>query len=314
MSIIIKSFGKYVPEKVLTNDDLSKTLDTNDAWIRERTGMVERRIAADDELASDMACKAGLDAIEKAGLQKEDIDCLIIATCSGDQPSPSTACIAQNKMGLNGIIAFDILGMCSGFLYSLQVAESLVKTDVYKNILIIGVEKISQILDWTDRSTCILFGDGAGAAIVGKGDDGHELIGTYGGSDGKYSDLLEVRGRDSNHNSAVVQMKGKDLFKHAVRNLVQASKKVLEQEGFSEDEIDWIVPHQANMRILQTTAKKFDVPMEKVFINLEKYGNTSAASIPLALEEGGEKFKKGDLILCPAFGGGLTWAATLIRW
>jgi 3-oxoacyl-[acyl-carrier-protein] synthase-3 len=314
--VIIRSIAKYVPTKVVTNYDLSKNLDTNHEWIKERTGMVERRIASENELTSDMAAAAGEEAIKRSGLQKSDIDCLILATCCPDQPSPSTACITQNKLGLNGIPAFDISAMCSGFLYGLQISQGLISSGIYKNILLIGSEKISQILDWTDRSTCILFGDGAGAAVIGSGTntEGHELLGTFAGSDGKYKHLLEIPGRPGDKNSSFVQMQGKDIFKHAVRHLLEASAEVLKQVNLSADQITWMVPHQANIRILQTTAEKFNIPMERVVLNLEKYGNTSAASIPIALEEGACNFKKGDIILCPAFGGGITWAATLIRW
>lgn len=316
MSTIIKSIAKYVPEKILTNHDLSKFVDTNHEWIKERTGMIERRIAADNELTSDMAAKAGLEAIKRAGLTTKDIDCIILATCCPDQPSPSTACFAQHKMGLNGIPAFDISAMCSGFLYGLQVCHGLVTAGVYKNILLIGAEKISQILDWTDRSTCILFGDGAGAAVVSSGSsaEGHEILGVFAGADGLYSNLLEIPGRPGDKHPSFVQMQGKDIFKQAVRHLLEASAEVLKQVGLKDTDITWMVPHQANIRILQTTAEKFNIPIEKVIINLEKYGNTSAASIPIAIEEGQHRFKKGDVILCPAFGGGITWAATLIRW
>lgn len=316
MKTILRSIAKYVPTKILTNHDLSKMVDTNHEWIKERTGMVERRIAADNEMTSDMAAKAGLEAIRRAGLNLKDIDCLILATCTPDQPSPSTACITQHKMGLNGIIAFDISAMCSGFLYGLQVSQGLISSGIYKNILLIGSEKISQILDWTDRGTCILFGDGAGAAVVSSGtnDDGHEILGTYAGSDGEYKHLLEIPGRPGDKHSSYVQMEGKNIYKHAVRHLLDASAKVVKQVGLTDRDITWMVPHQANIRILQATAEKFNIPLEKVIINLERYGNTSAASIPIAIEEGASSFKKGDVILCPAFGGGITWAATLIKW
>lgn len=316
MSIILRSIAKYVPKRIVTNYDLSKNLDTSHEWIKERTGMVERRIAEENELTSDMAAVAGAEAIKRAGLQNKDIDCLILATCCPDQPSPSTACITQNKIGLNGITAFDISAMCSGFLYGLQISQGLVSTGIYKNILLIGAEKISQILDWTDRSTCILFGDGAGATVVSSGSnsEGHELLGTFAGSDGQYKHLLEIPGRPGDKHSSYVQMQGKDIFKHAVRHLLDASAQVVKQVGLEPKDITWMVPHQANIRILQTTAEKFNIPIEKVILNLEKYGNTSAASIPIALEEGSQMFKKGDIILCPAFGGGITWAATLIKW
>jgi len=316
MKTILRSIAKYVPDKILTNHDLSKMVDTNHEWIKERTGMVERRIAADNEMTSDMAAKAGLEAIKLAGLNLKDIDCLILATCSPDQPSPSTACITQHKLGLNGIIAFDISAMCSGFLYGLQISQGLISSGIYKNILLIGSEKISQILDWTDRGTCILFGDGAGAAVVSSGtnEEGHEILGTYAGSDGEYKHLLEIPGRPGDKHSSYVQMEGKNIYKHAVRHLLDASAQVVKQVGLTEKDITWMVPHQANIRILQATAEKFNIPIEKVIINLERYGNTSAASIPIAIEEGAGSFKKGDVILCPAFGGGITWAATLIKW
>jgi len=316
MKTILRSIAKYVPDKILTNHDLSKMVDTNHEWIKERTGMVERRIAADNEMTSDMAAKAGLEAIKLAGLNLKDIDCLILATCSPDQPSPSTACITQHKLGLNGITAFDISAMCSGFLYGLQISQGLISSGIYKNILLIGSEKISQILDWTDRGTCILFGDGAGAAVVSSGtnEEGHEILGTYAGSDGEYKHLLEIPGRPGDKHSSYVQMEGKNIYKHAVRHLLDASAQVVKQVGLTEKDITWMVPHQANIRILQATAEKFNIPIEKVIINLERYGNTSAASIPIAIEEGAGSFKKGDVILCPAFGGGITWAATLIKW
>ena len=316
MSCVIKAISSYIPEDLVTNDDLAKVVDTNDQWITERTGIKTRYLAKNQE-NSDLATKAALKVIEKANLSLQDIDCLVVATCTPDQPNPATACITAHKMGLKNIPAFDMNAMCTGFLYGLQVAEGLAESNLYKNILLIGSEKLSDIINWEDRSTCIIFGDGAGAAIISPNQNNeshHTVIGTYISSDGSLSHLLGVEGKISSSKPLYLQMQGGETFKYAVNNLVACSNTILEKHNLSMDDVDWLVPHQANIRILKAVAERCNFPMEKLASIIDCYGNTSAASIPMAIDYHENKFKKGDILLCPAFGGGLTYGATLIRW
>jgi 3-oxoacyl-[acyl-carrier-protein] synthase-3 len=325
-SVIIRGTGSYLPEKVLTNEELSKRVDTSDEWITTRTGIRERRIAADDEHTSDLAVQAATHAIESAGLDKEDIDLLIVATITPDMPFPSTACIVQSKLGLGKITAFDVEAACSGFLYILDLATAMLESGRYQNALIIGAEKLSSIIDWEDRKTCVLFGDGAGAAVLSKVEDVDTgILDSTLHADGSHEALLNMPGGgsripasesslDARHH--FLKMNGKEIFKHAVRNMGRAACSLLERQNLSISQVDRVIPHQANIRIIDTIQERLEIPKDKFYNNLFFYGNTSAASIPIALDEAFRKglIKHGDLILCIAFGAGLTWGASLIKW
>ena len=317
MKTVVKSIASSIPQKCLSNDDLAMMVDTNDKWIVERTG-IKTRYIAEDEKNSDLCMKAGDKAIVKAKLSKEEIDCLIVATCTPDQPNPATACFVAHKLGLGDIPAFDMNAMCTGFLYALQIAQGWIESNIYKNVLVIGGEKLSDIVNWKDRSTCIIFGDGAGAAVISQAQDDDtrypEVIGTEIASDGSQSHLLGVEGKISSNKPLYLSMRGSETYKYAVTNLLEISKKILQKYDFSVEDVDWLVPHQANIRILQAVAHRCQIPMEKLANIIDRYGNTSAASIPMALVDYEEQFKKNDLLLCPAFGGGLTYGASLIRW
>lgn len=326
-SIIIKGIGTYTPSKVLTNDDLAKIVDTSDEWISSRTGMKERRIAEANETTSSMGVKAAQIALKRAGIDKNDIDLVIVATMSPDLPFPSTACIIQAELGLKQVMSFDIQAACSGFLYVLEIASKIMKASPsYKNALIIGSEKISSILDWGDRTTCVLFGDGAGAVVLGRiNEPGYGLLDSILGADGRFVDILHQPGggcacpatfQSVQEKKHFLKMKGSEVFKNAVRSSTQSITSILKQNNLSPEDISLVIPHQANIRIIESIAAKTHIPIEKIVINLEKYGNTSAASVPLALNDAYEqgRLKKGNLILLIAFGAGLTWATTLIKW
>jgi 3-oxoacyl-[acyl-carrier-protein] synthase-3 len=321
----IISTGSYLPEKVLSNSEMEKMLDTSDEWITERTGIRERRIADSTQAASDLAYEASRIALERAGLGPEDIDLIIVATITGDMPFPSTACFLQDKLGATNAAGFDINAACSGFLYSLYIADSFIKSGKHRRILVAGTEVLSKITDWDDRRTCVIFGDGAGAVIVGPSDDDSGLLSININSDGKMWDLIHVPGGGSRNpvsQSSIeqrmhyIKMKGNETFKVAVRTLEDIALKTLEENNIDPSSLSLLIPHQANLRIIQATADRLKVPMDKVFINLDKYGNTSAASIPIALDEALQsgRIKEGDYILLEAFGGGLTWASALIKW
>lgn len=321
----IVSTGAFLPEKVLTNADLEKMVDTSDKWIRERTGIKERRIANINQAASDLAYEASKTAIDRAGIKPKDIDMIIVATVSGDMPFPSTACILQNKLGAKNAAAFDINAACSGFLYGLYIADSFIKAKLHKRILVVGSEVLSKITDWQDRTTCVLFGDGAGAAILTPTEGKSGIISIHIYSDGSLWELLHIPAGGSRiptTNESVekrlhfIKMRGNETFKFAVRTLEELVVNTLKENNISSKELSLLIPHQANLRIIQATAQRVNLPMEKVLVNLDKYGNTSAASIPIALNEAVEtkKVKTGDYILLEAFGGGLTWASALIRW
>jgi 3-oxoacyl-[acyl-carrier-protein] synthase-3 len=321
----IISTGSYLPEKVLSNSEMEKMLDTSDEWITERTGIRERRIADSTQAASDLAYEASRIALERAGLGPEDIDLIIVATITGDMPFPSTACFLQDKLGATNAAGFDINAACSGFLYSLYIADSFIKSGKHRRILVAGTEVLSKITDWDDRRTCVIFGDGAGAVIVGPSDDDSGLLSININSDGKMWDLIHVPGGGSRNpvsQSSIeqrmhyIKMKGNETFKVAVRTLEDIALKTLEENDIDPSSLSLLIPHQANLRIIQATADRLKVPMDKVFINLDKYGNTSAASIPIALDEALQsgRIKEGDYILLEAFGGGLTWASALIKW
>jgi len=317
--------GHYAPEKVLTNADFERIVDTTDEWIVERTGIRERRIATDDQAASDLATPAALAALERANVPPEEIDLVILGTVTPDYFFPSTACIVQDKIGAKNAGAFDMLAGCSAFIYSCNVAAQFIETGRYEKILVIGVETLSKLTDMTDRNTCVLFGDAAGAAVLGpaKGDGG--VLATHMKADGSLGYLLEMPGGGSRqpptHESLdarmhYIKMAGREVFKNAVRSMVEAGQYVLDAAGYTGEDVDLLIPHQANWRIMSAVADRFKIPYEKVFVNLDKYGNTSAASIPLALSEALEqgRVKAGDLVLNVAFGAGFTWAAHLVKW
>ena len=321
----IVSTGSYLPEKVLTNYDLEKMVETSDQWITERTGIKERRIANENQTASDLAYEASKVALGRADLNAEDIDLIITATVTGDMPFPSTACILQDKLGAKKAAAFDINAACSGFLYGLYVADSFIRSGMHNKILVVGTEVLSKITDWEDRTTCVLFGDGAGAVIVEPTTENKGIISMSINSDGSMWDLLYLPAGGSKMPASIesvdnklhyIKMKGNETFKFAVRTLEDLVVKILEENKLTPSQLSLLIPHQANLRIIQATADRLGIPMEKVLINIDKYGNTSAASIPIALDEAviSGTIQDGDYILLEAFGGGITWASALIKW
>ena len=327
LSTVILGTGSYAPERILSNAELSQTVDTSDEWIRTRCGIRERRIAAPGEATSDMGVHAARRALADAGLQPADIDLLIVATITPDMPMPATACIIQQKLGVpTNAACFDLNAACTGFLYALDTACAMLASGRYRHALVIGVEKLSAIVDWKDRTTCVLFGDGAGAVIVGKSSvPGLGLIGTKLGALGESVDLLCIPGGGSNApataasiaaGSHFLKMKGKEVFKLAVRVMDEAARDILEQHHLRADQISLVIPHQANLRIIEAISAYLELPLERFFVNVDRYGNTSAASIPLALDEARRtgRIKSGDLTLLVAFGAGLTYGSALIRW
>ncbi len=318
---VIVGVGGYLPEKKLTNFDLEKMVDTSDAWIRERTGIVERRIAADTELTSDLAIRAAEAALADAGLDGSQIDAIIVATTTPDETLPATAVKVQEAIGMTGGFAFDIQAVCSGFMYALSVADSYIQTGVVRRVLVIGAETLSRIVDWGDRNTCVLFGDGAGAVVLAAQDgqgtkDDSGILKVILHADGRYRHLLGATGGVSKNGQAgTITMEGREVFRHAVTNLAAVAEEVMQAVGVQADEIDYLVPHQANMRIIDGTAKKLDFEPKRVIVTLPVQGNTSAASIPLALLDGikSGKIQRGDLLLLESMGGGFTWAGALIR-
>ncbi len=326
-SVIIAGVGSYAPARIVTNEELSKTVDTSDEWIRSRSGIRERRIAAPDEACSDMAVHAARAALADAKLKPEDIDLLIIATASPDTPLPSTACYVQHKLGVPPhATCFDIAAACSGFLYALEIAYGQLLTNRYKTALIIGSEKLSSVTDWTDRTTCVLFGDAAGAAVLHKVDQPNiGILGSDLGADGEFADNLYISAGGSKRpadaksveeRAHCIRMNGREVFKSAVRVMETVAREMMEQHNLTPDQINLVIPHQANIRIIEALAANLKVPMERVYVNLDRYGNTSSASIPLALDEARRagRIKPGDLTLLVAFGAGLTYGSTLIRW
>ncbi|MEM8952794.1 MAG: beta-ketoacyl-ACP synthase III [Verrucomicrobiota bacterium] len=325
----IAGTGSYVPKKVLTNAELEKLVDTSDEWITTRTGIKERRIAADDEATSDLATKAARKAMEQAGITADEIDLLIVATISPDMFFPSTACFVQRKLQAKNAVCFDIAAACSGFLYALQVARHFVNSGNRKTALIIGAEKLSSMVNWEDRNTCVLFGDGAGAAVVVSDSDSSQksgrVLSSVMYSDGDQTDILVVPGGGSacpiNPQNAddklnTIRMEGREVYKYAVNAMRAAAEKALEAASLTPDDIDMVIPHQANRRIIEAITDRLGIPEERTFVNLDKYGNTSAAAVAIALDEASRlgAIKKGDIILLVAFGAGLTWAATVIEW
>ncbi|MFN7341328.1 MAG: beta-ketoacyl-ACP synthase III [Opitutia bacterium] len=326
-SVIIRSVGVHTPERRVTNEELSRTVDTSDEWIRTRSGIGERRIAGPDENPSDMGAKAAAQALERAGLSPSDVDLLVVATMTPDLPFPSTACLIQAKLGLRrDIPCFDLAAACSGFIYALQVATDMVRAGRYRRALVIGAEKLSSVVDWTDRSTCVLFGDAAGAAVVEACDTpGVGILANLLGADGSNAELLWAPAGGSAKPASAetlasrehyLRMNGKEIFKLAVRVMASSCEKVLAEAGVASDQVACFIPHQANVRIIEAVAAQLGLGMDRFPLNLECFGNTSAASIPLALEQAWRegKIRHGDLVLMVAFGAGLTWGATLLRW
>jgi 3-oxoacyl-[acyl-carrier-protein] synthase-3 len=327
VSTVILGTGAYAPARVLTNTELALTIDTSDEWIVSRSGIRERHIAAPGEMTSDMAVHAARLALADAKLQPADIDLLVIATITPDMPMPATACSVQHKLGLSTSTAcFDLNAACSGFIYALDTACAMIGSGRYRHALVIGVEKLSSIVDWTDRTTCVLFGDGAGAAVIGaSARPAVGLIGAKLGSYGDCVDLLCIPAGGSNTPASTaslasrdhfLKMKGKEVFKYAVRGMEEAARDILEQHGIAANQINLVIPHQANLRIIESIAQYLELPMERFFVNLDRYGNTSAASIPIALDEARRagRINPGDLTLLVAFGAGLTYGSALIRW
>ena len=308
--------GSYLPKKIVPNEDFTKTLDTSDEWISTRTGIKKRHIASETETTSDMAANASRIAIKNSKkITKNDIDGIIVATTTPDLTFPSVAARLQALLNINNCFAFDIQAVCSGFLYALHVADSLIKSQSAKNLLVIGVDKMSKILDWQDRSTCVLFGDGAGAVTLSAKNNKKGIIDSYIATDGKLEKILYTSGGvASTQNSGYVIMNGREVFKHAIEKMIDSSKLLLERNNLSVSDIKWIVPHQANYRIMTSIIQKLGIPEEKLVSTVQMHANTSAASIPLALDYNHSKFKKGDLILSIAAGAGFTWGSTLIYW
>jgi 3-oxoacyl-[acyl-carrier-protein] synthase-3 len=326
-STAILGTGAYAPERILTNSDLSRLVDTSDEWIRSRSGIRERRIAAADEATSDLAVSAARRALEDAGVAASEVDLLIIATVTPDFPMPATACLVQHRLGVPSEAAcFDLNAACSGFIYALDVACAMVGSGRHRKALVIGAEKLSSVVDWKDRGTCLLFGDGAGAAVVGPSQrPGIGLIGSRLGTLGEYADLLCIPGGGSRTPAAPkslsrgdhhIKMKGKEVFKLAVRLMEEAARDILEQHGLSANQIGLVIPHQANLRIIEAIAQYLELPVDRFFVNVDRYGNTSAASIPIALDEARKagRTKPGEVTLLVAFGAGLTYGSALIRW
>lgn len=321
----ILGVGCYVPEKVLTNQDLEKIVDTSDEWITERTGIKQRHIAAPEEATSDLATKAALMALEDAKTSPEEIDLVIVGTASSDHIFPSTACLVQARIGAKNAAAFDLAAGCSGFVYSLAVATQMIKTGFYKKALIIGAETLSRIMNWTDRNTCVLFGDGAGAAVVGEVEEGYGVLGIDMGADGNggmhlYQPAGGSRKPATPETAAAhehtIHMNGPEVFKFAIQIMGKTAKKALANANMKPEELDMLFPHQANLRIISSAAKRLKLPMDKVWVNVNKYANTSAASIPIALTEAqaAGKLTKGMNIILDGFGAGLTWAAIVLKW
>jgi 3-oxoacyl-[acyl-carrier-protein] synthase-3 len=314
--------GHYLPARVVTNEELAARIDTTDEWIRTRTGIRNRHIAAEGEMTSDLAIAAARAALANAGLDGADIDAIILATATPDQTFPSTATRVQAAIGMRGGFAFDLHAVCAGFIYALANANSMIVTGMARRILVIGAETFSRILDWDDRSTCVLFGDGAGAVVLeaseGTGESTDRgVLGICLHSDGSYNNLLYVSGGPSSSgDTGVLRMEGREVFRHAVVKLAEVADEVMEKVGVTGAEVDWIVPHQANLRIIESTAKKAGVPMSKVVVTVQEHGNTSAASIPLALSiaVSDGRIRPGDLLLMEAIGGGLAWGSALLRW
>jgi len=321
----ISGTGFYVPEKVLTNADLEKMVDTSDEWILSRTGIKERRIIAPGETVSSMAESAARQALDRAGVAPEDLDLIIMGTITPDELLPSAACLLQSRLGNTTAASFDISAACCGFIYALEIGQKLLQGGRYRNALVVAAETLSTITDWEDRDTCVLFGDGSGVAVLSKGSDRGEIIDCYIGADGTHSSLLEIEAGGSlcpithevlDQRKQYIRMEGNKVFKLAVASMVRSAKRVLKQAGLTSQDVTWLLPHQANLRIMKAVAKRLHIPEEQVYINVDRYGNMSGATVPIGLAEMDHNgiLKKGDLLLMVAFGGGLTWASSLVRW
>lgn len=318
--------GAAYPERILTNRDFEQMVDTSNEWIISRTGIAERRVAKEGQVTSDFCVEAAEKALEMAGRKPEDVDLILCATVTPDYRLPSLACIVQKRMEMNNAASMDIVAACAGFIHGLSIAQAYIAAGTYRTILLIGAEMLSSVTNYKDRNTCILFGDAAGAVVIEPSNNGRGVLATYLKSDGRYDTLLNIpaggakspyiRNGQFSAEETCIHMNGNEVFKHAVRQMGDAAVKVLAMAGISREDIDLMVPHQANIRILQATAKRIGLPMEKVYLNLEKFGNTSSASVPVALDEAWRtgKIKENDNILSVAFGGGLTWGAVAIRW
>ncbi len=322
----IRATGSYAPERILTNHDLEKMVDTSDEWIRTRTGISERHIADPDEPTSALAAHAARRALDAAGMGPEELQLVIVGTLSGDALMPNTGCHVQQRLGAINAACFSLEAACSGFLYGLQAASDMIRSGTFENALVIGAEKLSTYTDWTDRNTCVLFGDGAGAVILQRTDaDNDAILASRLGADGRYSDLLCIPAGGTalplthqllDERMNFIKMRGREVFKLAVSAMAETSEAVLQDAGVSIDDVRWLVPHQANTRIILAVGKRLSIPEERVFMNLERYGNTSAATIPIALDEivSGDLVERGDHVLLTAFGGGLTWGSVLVKW
>ena len=319
---VVQGCGSYLPERIVTNDELAKKMDTSDEWIRQRTGIRQRHIAADGEFTSHLALKASERALAHAGVKASDLDLIILATATPDETFPATATRVQQGLGMTGGAAFDVQAVCAGFVYGLAVADSMIKSGIASTALVIGAETFSRILDWNDRGTCVLFGDGAGAVVI-KAEQGRGTSADRGvlanalHSDGRQHDILYVDGGPSStRTTGFLRMEGKEVFKHAVINMAAVVGEVLAKAGLASKDIDWLVPHQANKRIIDGTGRKLGLSADRVVVTVDKHANTSAASIPLALDAavGDGRIKKGDLLLLEGIGGGLAWGASLVRW
>jgi 3-oxoacyl-[acyl-carrier-protein] synthase III len=310
MNAGILGIGKFVPEKILTNFDLEKMVDTNDEWIRTRTGIEERRIAGDDMDTSDLAYNAAVAALKNSGVSAESLDMILVATVTPDQPFPTVACMLQERLGAVKAAAMDISAACAGFMYGMITAKQFIETGAYKHILVIGVEKLSKITDWEDRNTAVLFGDGAGAAVLGPVSDDKGILSFELGADGTGGKHLYQNENDH------IYMNGREVFKFAVRQMGESSLNVLEKAGLTKEDVDFLIPHQANIRIMEAARQRLELPVEKMSKTVHKYGNTSAASIPISIVDELEagKIKDGDLLVMVGFGGGLTWGAIAMRW
>ncbi|MBD1371408.1 ketoacyl-ACP synthase III [Hazenella sp. IB182357] len=317
--------GSYLPEKILTNQDLEKMVDTSDEWIVSRTGIRERRVASPNESSSDLALRAAQNALDHAQIKAEEIDLIIVATVTPDMSFPATACLIQDALGAHQAATFDLSAACTGFLYGVATATQFIQTGMYQHALVVGVECLTKIVDWTDRNTCVLFGDGAGAAVLGPVEDGYGFLSFDLGGDGAKGELLSLPAGGSRLPTSMdtiqqrlhyISMSGQEVFRFAVRVINSSTEKALSKAGITKEEIDYLIPHQANMRIIESAMKRFGLTENKVVVNLDRYGNMSAASIPVALDEvvRAKQIKRGDMVVLCGFGGGLTWGASVLKW
>jgi len=323
--VMIAGTGSYLPERILTNAELEQMVDTNDEWIRTRTGMRERRIARPDEATSDMAAAAARLALADAGVSAADLDLVVIGTSTPDMLFPSTACLVQSAIGAGQALCFDLSAACSGFLYSLETARALLQSGLYRNALVIGADKMSAVTDWSDRGTCILFGDGAGAVVLQPTVTHRGIMATVSGADGSLGDLLMIPGGGSRmpatassvaEHQHTVKMAGNNVFKHAVRCMTEAGQAALAKAGLTAADVKWMIPHQANMRIIQAISERVSIPMDRIVVNLDRYGNTTAATVPVALDEAVRdgRIQRGDVLLIVVFGGGFTWGSMVLEY